>query len=312
MAGTYQQGVDRATPGCLVFLLDHSYSMIEPLAGSQRSKVDVMATAINRLLTEVVIRCEKAEVVRHFFDVSVIGYTTDPRGTPIIGPALKGALAGREMVSVVELSDHLLRIEEKVKKVDDGAGGLVDVTTKLAVWYEAPTAWEMAGSPMCAALNYVEKIAAAWCASHPRSFPPLVIHIAGGKSIDGDPEPVARSLRSVRTQDGELLLSICHLSSDWTRGILFPASEDELPDDDRTRRLFRMSSPLPECMCSMAAVHQVPCSAGTRLMAFNTDPIGLFFAWNWRPAPPVEMIRDESEVWDAATESPKEPKQFLV
>jgi hypothetical protein len=269
------------TPGCFIFLLDHSFSMTAALAGSPRSKRDALATAMNRLLTELLLLCERDEGVHHYFDVSVISYTTDQQGMPVIGPALKGALAGREMVSVVELSDHPLRIEEKIKEVDDGAGGLVEVPRKLAVWYEAPPVAEMAGSPMCAALKYVGSLAKPWCDTHRASFPPAVIHLTDGDSFDGDPEPVARALQTVRTQDGELLLYNCYLASRPEMGVLFPASEAELPPDGLARRLFRMSSPLPELVRQWLEARLVACPPGARGMAFNADCAAFIFGYGW-------------------------------
>jgi hypothetical protein len=271
MSATYQQTASRSTPGCVIFLLDHSFSMTEGLAGSPRSKRDALATTINRFLTELLLRCEKDEGVRHYFDVAVIGYTTDQQGTPIIGPALKGALSGRELVSTVELSDYPLRVDEKDRMVDDGAGGLVSVKAKIAIWYEAPADTDMAGTPMCAALNYVSGLARQWCDSHSSSFPPIVIHITDGESNDGDPEPAAIELRKLQTQDGELLLFNCHLSKLQGIGVLFPVSEAELPADPSAHLLFRMSSPVPEILRNAAEVRRIQCTAGARGMAFNAD-----------------------------------------
>src|SRR5262249_41828139 len=164
----------RQRPGCMIFLLDHSFSMTEGLSGSPRPKRDALATAINRFLNELLLKCQPTGEVRHYFDVGVISYTTDKKGAAVIGPSLRGALQGRELVSSVELDQFPLRIDEKLRNEDDGEGGLRQVVSKVPVWYEAPADAEMAGTPMCAALGYVTTIARQWCATHEKSFPPVV------------------------------------------------------------------------------------------------------------------------------------------
>jgi hypothetical protein len=123
---------------------------------------------------------------------------------------------------------------------------------------------------MCAVLEYCQLIAGGWCASHADSFPPVVINLTDGESTDGDPEWAARELQSLTTQDGNLLLFNCHLSSSTAEPVLFPSSEQRL-HDDFARMLFRMSSPLPERLCKNAEAKSIPAPPGTRGLAFNAD-----------------------------------------
>jgi len=51
------------------------------------------------------------------------------------------------------------RIEERMKKVDDGAGGLVDQRIRFQVWID-PVA--DGGTPMCQALDAAYSICAQW------------------------------------------------------------------------------------------------------------------------------------------------------
>lgn len=99
----YHQRVDRLHPACLAFLVDQSYSMTEPVAGRPRqSKAQALAQAVNELLYELVIRSVKdhSQGPRHYYDVAVIGYGAR------VGPAWSGALAGRDLVSIVEVAQH--------------------------------------------------------------------------------------------------------------------------------------------------------------------------------------------------------------
>ena len=104
---------------------------------------------------------------------------------------------------------------------------------------------QMSGTPMCAALDYVRKIAESWCTSHPQSFPPVVIHLTDGEPTDGDPLPYAEALKSLSTEDGQLLLFNCHISESQANPVVFPNSEQIL-GDELAKALFRMSSELPD------------------------------------------------------------------
>src|SRR5262249_51968756 len=157
------------------------------------------------------------ERLRNHFDVGVIGYTTD-RSTapkPLVGPVLQGAngtLSGRDLVSMVDLVDDPLVIEERQRMVDDGAGGLISTAFKLPVWYGTPPDGAMTGRPRCAALEYVKNLPSAWCDTPRSSSPPVVLHLTDGEANDGDPEPRAEGLKALSTQDGSLLLFNCYIS----------------------------------------------------------------------------------------------------
>ena len=80
----YQRNVERQHPGCIIFLVDQSRSMTDAFAGSTRSKSEAVATAINRFIGELITTCEKGEhEPRYYFDVGLIGYTTDPSAQPL-------------------------------------------------------------------------------------------------------------------------------------------------------------------------------------------------------------------------------------
>ena len=269
----YDKSVERAFPGCVIFLLDQSYSMTDAFAGSVRSKAEAVATTINRFIGELITTCEKGEEKpRHYFDVAVIGYTTDKAGRPIIGSMLQGPLGGRDLVSVVELYDYPLEVETRLRKEDDGAGGLIDVPFKFPVWYRVPSPDNMAGTPMCGALQRCQQITRDWCARHPHSFPPIVIHLTDGEATDGNPEPFADALRMEGTSDGNVLLFNCHLSSSTAEPVLFPTAEGQL-HDEYGRMLYRMSSVLPDRLQQLAEVKNLAAPPGSRGMAFNADSV---------------------------------------
>lgn len=264
---SYSAEISRAQPGCFLFVVDQSGSMDDPIAGdtSGRRKADVLADAVNRFLSELAIKCSKDEGVRDYFDIGVIGYGAT------VAPAFGGSLAGKEVASISEVASNPLRVEERSKKVDDGAGGLVDQTVKFPIWFD-PVANN--GTPMAEALGRARTIIENWTTQHPDSFPPIVIHFTDGESTDGDPTQAAQSVTTQSPRDGSVLLFNCHISSDSAPSTLFPDSDSALPND-YAKLLFRMSSPLPEKMRAAAQDEGLTAAEGSRGFAFNADAVAL-------------------------------------
>lgn len=258
----YTAEISRANPSCFLFLIDQSGSMADPFGAgeSNKRKADGVADAINRLLQNLVIKCAKAEGVRDYFYVGVVGYGV------LVGSAFGGSIAGKELVPISEVANKPARIEERVRKVEDGAGGLVEQKSKFPVWFD-PVA--NGGTPMCQAITYAQSIIQTWLNQHPGCFPPIVINITDGEATDGDPSGPAQSLRSLASSDGNVLLFNLHLSSSQAQPIEFPDSEERLPDEF-ARLLFNMSSCLPEYMRQIARQEGLQVSDNTRGFAFNT------------------------------------------
>jgi hypothetical protein len=232
---------------------------------SSKQKAEGVADAVNRLLQNLVIKCAKSEGVRDYYHVGVLGYGAAS------GPAFGGPLAGRELVPISEIADNPARIEERTKKVDDGAGGLVDQTVKFPVWFDAVA---QGGTPMCSALTSAKEILSTWVADHPSSFPPIVINITDGESTDGDPSGPAEELKALAGDDGNVLLFSVHLSSQRATPIEFPDSDTELPDK-YAKLLYSISSLLPAYMRSVARQEGYEVSDGARGFVFNADIVSV-------------------------------------
>jgi hypothetical protein len=259
----YSAEISRANPTCFVFLLDQSRSMEDRIGGEDgaQSKQLVVADAINRLLQELAVKCAKEEGVRDYFYVSVIGYGKT------VGPALAGALAEREIVPLSEVAATPARLEERVKKVPDGAGGLVEQSIKFPIWVD-PVA--SGGTPMSQAFALAQSIVSAWLRDHPGCFPPVVLNLTDGESTDGDPSGPARALRDLASDDGNVLLFNLHVSSDASPAISFPDNESVLPNP-YARTLFNVSSVLPVHMRAYALQQGYAVSGDTRGFVFNAD-----------------------------------------
>jgi hypothetical protein len=259
----YSAEISRANPTCFVFLLDQSASMQDPIgSGEGQRKCDVVADALNRLLSELTIKCAKEEGVRDYFHVSVIGY-----GGSNVGPALTGPLAGRDLVPLSEVAASPAKLEARSKKVPDGAGGLVEQEVKFPVWVN-PVA--SGGTPMSQALTRAQSVVSGWLNEHPACFPPVVLNLTDGEANDGDPTNPAEAVRQLASADGPVLLFNLHVSSDGSAPISFPDNDAALPNE-YARSLFGMSSNLPDHMRTYAQQQGITVSEGTRGFVFNAD-----------------------------------------
>jgi hypothetical protein len=264
----YTAEISRSNPSCILFLIDQSYSMADLFGGEiggegGKTKSHGVADAINRLLSNIVIRCTKAEGVRDYYDVGVIGYG------PGVGPAFSGPLAGRELVPISEVADNPARVEERdrIVEIEDGAGGLAKKTEKLklAIWFD-PVAEN--GTPMCEALRQAHSLLTKWVDDHPDSYPPIVINLTDGEATDGDPGDPAKAIRQLATSDGNVLLFNCHISSGQASPIRYPSNEEGLPDK-YARLLFGMSSVLPSGIREAAQSEGYELGSQARGFVFN-------------------------------------------
>ncbi|MEM3342581.1 MAG: VWA domain-containing protein, partial [Thermoplasmata archaeon] len=94
----YSAEISRANPSCFIFLIDQSGSMDEEFGtGSGKKKAEGVADAINRLLQNLSLKCAKAEGIRDYYYVSVIGYRCTEKGNTV-GSAFSGPLAGKDLI----------------------------------------------------------------------------------------------------------------------------------------------------------------------------------------------------------------------
>ncbi len=263
----YTAKITRTNPTCLLFLVDQSGSMRLPFGRDQRiRKADGVADAINRLLYGFVLKTTSGDHVLDRYFIGVFGYGKR------VGSALGGDLAGQGLVPVSQIADKPLRLEKRVKKVSDGAGGLVEAETRFPVWLD-PVA-NSSTTPMCEALREAKKTIESFVTSCPKAFPPIVINITDGAASDGDPRPLADELRQLSTEDGQVLLFNVHISSKELPPIEFPSREEGLPDK-HARLLYRMSSTLPEQMIQSARSMELTVAEGARGFVFNADLVSV-------------------------------------
>ena len=262
----YTAEISRDNPSCFLFLIDQSTSMEDPLAAGDntQAKSDGVADTMNRWLQELSIKCAKSDGIRDYYHVGVLGYGRR------VGPCVNGTGPGNEMVPVSQIAENPARLEERTKKIPDGAGGLLDQTIRFPVWFD-PVA--DGGTPMCRAAGEAHRILVEWLDAHPDCFPPIVIHITDGESTDGDPRDRINALTQLSSSDGNVMLFNIHLSDNPNaRSVTFPDSADDLPDE-YSKMLFETSSPLTPTMRALAKEHGFQPSETARSFVLNADMV---------------------------------------
>ncbi len=298
---SYEAEISRDNPSCFLFLIDQSASMEDEISIGEETQQLAQgdADSINRWLQELSIKCAKSEGVRDYYNIGVIGYGKD------VGPSFLGPIAGRELIPISEIADNPARLDERTKKVPDGAGGLVEQSIRIPVWFD-PVA--NGGTPMCRAAGEAKRVLESWIAEHPDSFPPTVIHITDGESTDGNPTDRLNALTSLSTSDGNVMLFNIHLSANPNAtAVSFSDSPDDLPDA-YSKMLFETASPLTPAMRGLAKEHGFETSEGSRCFVLNADLVLLVQAIDIGTRPSnVQMEGPAGEVAEAELGEAGEP-----
>ena len=111
----YEAEISRVNPTCFLFLVDQSGSMAEPFGPGPyvgRTKAQGVADAINRLFQTLVSRCAKGAYILDRYYLGAIGYG--------------GELCLGDLAAVSVIGKSPLRVEERVKKVENAETGLVE------------------------------------------------------------------------------------------------------------------------------------------------------------------------------------------
>lgn len=273
----YTAEISRANPALFLLLIDQSASMADPIGSGEGQKQAVLADVVNKLLQNLVIKCNKQAGILDYFHVGVLGYGGDS-----VTPALGGRLAGLEVVTVSDIAYGNSRYEDRAKLIRTEAGDLVETLVTVPIWLDPKAD---GGTPMAIALDAAHRIVAQWVVDHPHSFPPIVLNITDGEANGGDPGPAADRVRGVACADGNALLFNLHLSSSSAKSLHYMSDESTLPDE-YTRQLFAMSSVLPPPFAEVARGLDYVIAPGARAFVVNAGLVELikFVEIGTRPA----------------------------
>jgi hypothetical protein len=235
----YEAEISRANPGCIVFLVDQSESMQEPIGDDYKGqkKCQVVANEINKMIANIVIICTKSGETRSYFNVGVVGYGLT------VGSAFTIPLKERDLIPVNEIGENILRIDTHIKIYQDSTGNLVTQEAKLPIWLD-PIA--VGPTQMCAALGKAQQVLTSWIKDHPRAYPPMVFNISGSSPTDGDPTSIAHALMNLCIEDGNVQLFNSYFSS--KTNVIFCPSDENMLTDDIAKKLFRISSVVPRTL----------------------------------------------------------------
>lgn len=262
----YSAQISRRNPACILFLIDQSGSMADTFPGTTtQSKAQTVADAVNRLLQNVVLRSAKADGVRDYFRVGVIGY----------GKGIKAGLGGKVpfdiLIPVSKVGGFPLRVETRTKLVLDGESGITEQKVKFPVWFDAEASGK---TPMCEALAAAGLAIKEFVGKFPNAFPPIVLNLTDGLPSDGNPQENAKLIRNLKTSDGATLLFNLLISSKPVNADYFPSDETGF-SDNCSKLLFRMSSELPPSMLEAAKAEGHLVKPQARGVVINADPTAI-------------------------------------
>ncbi|NVO13600.1 MAG: VWA domain-containing protein [Rhodoplanes sp.] len=271
----YDAEISRNNPAAFIFLLDQSSSMNETLHGTRKTLASFLANCVNEALRELVNQCTRGdESVRDYFHVAALSYSDG---------AVKSVWTDTDAFfhPISTIADSPARLEVTTFKYPDEFGITRIEQVESEVWFEAAAVGD---TPMVQALEKTRDIVKAWVKEHPASFPPIVFHVTDGEPTDSDPEPAAMEIKAITTWDGACLLFNLHVSRDPAAEVIFPATEEQLPDD-YAKKLFRMSSVIPAPL-RPAAQEAYPIAPASRFFGFKAgaETITKFFQIGTRPA----------------------------
>lgn len=245
---TYNAQITRQTPTAFVLLLDQSGSMHEgsfDIAGQTMNKAEALAYHVNTVLAELVQKSTKQYGIGDYVDVCILGYGAAGNNCE---PAWIGKLAGKTWVTINELEQCAIKETLIVKQI--GRGGVERTETQeLKKWIEPV---HKGGTPLAAALSAAHKLCDEWIrsANHKECYPPTIVNFTDGQATDvsnpNDLIPLGNKITSLHTQDGNVLLYNCHISSLDYHSCLFPKNTQELPNDQNATVLYHISSFIPQ------------------------------------------------------------------
>ena len=241
----YTAQITRNTPTAFIFLIDQSISMSRKLnyRGEYITLADAVARIVNNQINELVLRCIKTNEVRHYYDIAVIGYGDDA------SYGWKGSLAGRDFVSPEELKNNPFK-KITVKEEKRTRKGVELKEVEKVQWIEPVAAgkYTRGDKAFTMAKNLLDK----WMKEHHDKdcYPPTIINITDG-ALNGIVNPrevntqLANELKSLFTNDGNVLLWNIHITPDNKEQLVFPISKTELNNDKYSEWMYDMSSLLP-------------------------------------------------------------------
>ena len=239
----YTAQITRNTPTAFIFLIDQSVSMqnYTTLYGEEMPMAEAVARIVNHQLNELVLRCIKGSETRDYYDIAIIGYGEKAYS------GWKGELEGRDFVKPSELKEHPYK-KITTKKETRTRKGVKVVEVEEVQWIEAEATegW----TRVHLAFEKAKGLLDEWMEKHHDKdcYPPTIINITDGEFNGATKEYVlqqANELKSMFTNDGNVILFNIHISANKAVCVTCPASKDEVSFSSLATTMYEMSSLLP-------------------------------------------------------------------
>ncbi|MCF0195862.1 MAG: DUF4433 domain-containing protein [Bacteroidaceae bacterium] len=239
----YTAQITRDTPTAFIFLIDQSVSMQNQttLHGERMTMSEAVARIVNNQINELVLRCVKGSETRHYYDIAVIGYGKEAYW------GWNDALAGRDFVSPEELKNNPYKKIITREEVRTRRGTTVKEVEKVQ-WIEArhDGSW----THVHKAFDKAKELLEDWMEEHHDKdcYPPTIINITDGVFNGATKDKLlqqANELKSMFTNDGNVLLFNIHITPDKAEGVLLPIGKNEVRGNAYSETLFDLSSLLP-------------------------------------------------------------------
>lgn len=239
----YTAQITRNTPTAFIFLIDQSVSMQKytTLYGEEMPMAEAVARIVNHQLNELVLRCVKGSETRDYYDIAIIGYGENAYS------GWKGELEGREFVKPSELKEHPYK-KITTKKETRTRKGVKVVEVEEVQWIEAEAT--QGWTRVHLAFEKAKGLLDEWMEKHHDKdcYPPTIINITDGEFNGATKEYVlqqANELKSMFTNDGNVILFNIHISANKAVCVTCPASKDEVSFSSLATTMYEMSSLLP-------------------------------------------------------------------
>lgn len=254
-----------ATPGLLIILVDQSGSMMNEYVDGD-SRTVFSAKVINRVINTIIKKNFVKDKPKNRCFISVIGY----------GYEVKELCSGY----LEDLYKNPMRIEESVRKVSDGDGGLVETKVKNPIWVEPidKDVW----TNMKDAFVFARQLVEEWIQDKPDCPAPVIINISDGAPYYDHKDPdicmeetrqVAKEIMDISNEDGHVLIFNAEIG-DGGHKFITPNSENEVIGKE-AKFLYDISSVIPVGYKTAAIKNELQIRDGSRGCIFNADAVEL-------------------------------------
>jgi len=246
--------------------MDQSGSMLQPFEGESRTSF--ASKVINRVINEIIQKNFNGDKPKNRCFISVIGYNHN------VQELCSGYLS--------DLYANPIRVETAKKKIPDGAGGLVEIETKMPVWIEPIT--QDGATNMKGAFLMAKQLVEQWIIDKPNNPAPIIINISDGiPYYDGRPVnecmqetiQIVQDIMALGNKDGNVLIFNAEIGNSTTR-VVFPGNNEEIQAaGPGAEFLYNITSVIPAGFSDAARKNELELKSNARGCIFNANGVDL-------------------------------------